>query len=94
MCCMVIDCGEVRVPRTKAEEVDRSRIATMSWENRRLDPSYGMIRGREQLYINHLGGPKSIWCSNLINGIGPLNSNGLWYLELGSILGGFKYSKW
>jgi RHS repeat-associated protein len=77
-----------------AAEVDHSRIATMSWMNRQSDPSYGMIRGREQLYINHLGGPNSIWCSNLINGIGPMNGNGLWYLQLGSTLGGFKYSKW
>jgi RHS repeat-associated protein len=74
-----------------AAELDKWMPATATFANRANDPSYGMIRGREQLYINHLGGIGNPRCGNLINGIGLLNINGSKYLALGLIFGGFKY---
>ena len=71
--------------------LDRALPATLPYDARQLDPMYQAIRGREQLYIDHLKGPQSIKCRNEINGISPLNPMRNTYLTMGKTLGGFLY---
>jgi hypothetical protein len=71
--------------------LDRFLTSTLPYAFRANDPSYGSVRGREQLYIDHLGGIGSPKVRNLINGISLINIYRETYLMLGRALGGFIY---
>lgn len=67
--------------------LDRAVPATLPHEVRWSDPAYQAIRGREQLYIDHLWGPNSAKCGNSINGIWDKNPLRNIYLKMGKTLG-------
>jgi hypothetical protein len=78
---------------TKGGCVDQAAKSTLGFSNRRNDPSYKFIRGREQNVMDDVGKPWAMMpvdpynnaknkemtrSGNAINGISPLNKDFFW----------------